>query len=278
MGLAEQALARWVDAETHVARALDAAQTRGSRSTGRRSRRHARRSPSTSDGSRSRDVPDGAEVRLDGELVGTLPLRRPLRVPAGEVLVDVTAAGHRTFTRTVSIVPGQVRHEEIVLAAPRSAPKRVSAPARRRATHHAGPGNCKRRKIGRRFERAWTRARGDRGPRGDRRRRLPRRRVRGPATSRRPVRGEGPMHTPLTDSRCVRTGATRHRSAYARARIASSRAGAAGVTAAVLFIVSRPAREEAGDTPRKRSGSCGPELAIALARAASRALLSALTR
>jgi hypothetical protein len=44
--------------------------------------------------------PDGAEVRVNGAVVGTLPLPEPVRVPKGSVVIEVSAGGrvrHQSF-------------------------------------------------------------------------------------------------------------------------------------------------------------------------------------
>jgi hypothetical protein len=116
MALAEQALERWVDAEVHLSRALAAGQDpwiAKYRSTLETSRtdiaRHLGWLELGGD-------PAGAQVRVDGQPVGALPLPRTLRVLAGSVVVDVSASGHVPARRTLSITPGQVAHAEIVLA------------------------------------------------------------------------------------------------------------------------------------------------------------------
>ncbi len=53
----------------------------------------------------------GTEVRLDGELVGTLPLAEPLHARAGTLTLELRAAGHHTSSRRLTVEPGAVTRE-----------------------------------------------------------------------------------------------------------------------------------------------------------------------
>ena len=61
----------------------------------------------------------GAEVWIDGSLRAVVPLPAPLRVVAGEVVVEVRAAGHTTVRRTVRVLGrgAAITHEAFVLTA-----------------------------------------------------------------------------------------------------------------------------------------------------------------
>ena len=101
IGLAEQALGRLVDAETHLAQALSDTTDRFVR------RNRAPLSQALSEISSALSNvaitggPPGAEVRVEGEVRGTLPLEAPLRVEGGTVHVEITAAGYEAFAREV---------------------------------------------------------------------------------------------------------------------------------------------------------------------------------
>jgi hypothetical protein len=145
MGLAEQALSRWVDGEAHLAKALEAAQDPWIgkyRDTLNSSRAEIARHLGwlvVSGG------PVGAQLRLDGRLAGTLPLDHPLRLPAGTITLDALAEGHVLATRTVTVRPGETTNEDLTmhaasaaapvaaLAVTGGAPGGVSAPAKRSA-------------------------------------------------------------------------------------------------------------------------------------------------
>jgi hypothetical protein len=118
MGLAEQALARWVDGEAHLARALEAAQDpwiskyRGTLEGSRAEIGKHLGSLSVTGG------PDGAELRVDGRPVGNLPLRRTLRLPLGAFTLEASVAGHIVVARAASIVAGITTHEDLSIASP----------------------------------------------------------------------------------------------------------------------------------------------------------------
>jgi hypothetical protein len=113
MGLAEQALGRWVDGEAHLVKALEAAQDPW---IGK-----YRETLQSSRGEIARHLgwllvtggPSGAQLRLDGRLAGTLPLDRPLRLPAATITLDAIADGHVLATRTVTVQPGETANEDL---------------------------------------------------------------------------------------------------------------------------------------------------------------------
>jgi hypothetical protein len=120
MALAEQALGRWIDAEAHVGKALEAAQDpwiAKYRDTLEQSRAKIAEHLGTL---AVTGGPDGAELRVDGQAVGALPLGHTLRLPTGTVALELTANGRTLVTRTVSIAPGLVTHED--LGAPAATP------------------------------------------------------------------------------------------------------------------------------------------------------------
>jgi len=57
----------------------------------------------------------GAELRLDGRLVGRLPLSAPMRVVVGRPLLEVTLAGHYPVRREITIKAGSLSTETIEL-------------------------------------------------------------------------------------------------------------------------------------------------------------------
>jgi tetratricopeptide (TPR) repeat protein len=156
MGLAEQALGRWIDGEAHLARALEAAQDpwiskyRGTLEGSRVEIGKHLGSLSVTGG------PDGAELRVDGRPVGTLPLRRTLRLPLGTFTLEASVAGHVTVARAVSIVAGMTTHEELSTAAPASPPIAVQ-PA---STSDTRPGDDGGRAGVERGHLAWVAAGG----------------------------------------------------------------------------------------------------------------------
>ncbi len=134
IGLAEHALGRWVDAERHLVACLGAddpwvAQNAAPLRASLAAVRAHLASLALEDG------PAGAAVTLDGRAVATLPLREPLRVPAGTVVLRVTAAGHHPLERALAIAPGETLRESVALtpetpAAPPAPPPPPPPPPR----------------------------------------------------------------------------------------------------------------------------------------------------
>lgn len=123
LGLAEQALGRWEDAERHVSEAIHAAddgwvvKNRAALDEALGTiQAHLGRVQVIGD-------PEGAEVSLNGKPVGRLPLGEGARVSAGQVDVEVHAAGYLAAQRTLTIVGGQYQRVVIHLA------KEVAPPA-----------------------------------------------------------------------------------------------------------------------------------------------------
>jgi tetratricopeptide (TPR) repeat protein len=122
VGLAEQALGRWLDAEEHLREALSAA---GDPWIGKN--REALEGALALVGKHlgwlevTTDAP-GAEIWIDGERRAALPLSAPLRVAAGTAVVEARAAGYEPVRRRVEVPPdGHVR-EAFALTKTRPAP------------------------------------------------------------------------------------------------------------------------------------------------------------
>jgi len=113
LGLAEQALGRWEDAERHVAEAV-----------------HAPADPWVAKNRAALDEalgtiqahlgrvevignPPGADVSINGREVGKLPLADAVRVSAGEVDIEVRLPGYVGAQRNVTIVGGQ--YQKVVI-------------------------------------------------------------------------------------------------------------------------------------------------------------------
>ena len=113
LGLAEQALGRWEDAERHVGEALRAAgdpwvvKNRAILDEALGAiQGHLARIEVLGD-------PEGADVSVNGRVVGKLPLKEAVRVSAGEVEVELHAPGYVPIQRTLTIVGGQ--YQRLVL-------------------------------------------------------------------------------------------------------------------------------------------------------------------
>lgn len=137
MGLAEQALGRWLDAERHLDEAIatDDAWIAERRPLLTEALVAIRARLASVDASAS---VQGAELYLNGAPAGTLPLTAPVRVVAGAIEIEVRAEGHRSLRRTVEARGGQLVREHFELRAvepepsteaPIVAPERLPAPA-----------------------------------------------------------------------------------------------------------------------------------------------------
>lgn len=114
IGLAEQALGRWVEAESHVTSALAATaepwirKNRAVLTTALRAiQRHV--------GSLEVIGPVGAEVRVNDHTVGELPFSRPVRLPIGVAHIEVRKPGYLSTSRPVSITAGILTRESVSL-------------------------------------------------------------------------------------------------------------------------------------------------------------------
>jgi tetratricopeptide (TPR) repeat protein len=114
IGLAEQALGRWVDAEVHVGQALSEETNpwiRKNRETLATALTEVQRHV----GSLEIIGPESSEVRVNGLAIGTLPFPKAVRVPIGLVNVELRKDGYLPSTRPVSIAPGVLTRESISL-------------------------------------------------------------------------------------------------------------------------------------------------------------------
>jgi tetratricopeptide (TPR) repeat protein len=107
LGLCEQDLSFWADAEAHLGEALRAADhpwIRANRAVLEQSlgtvRRHVSRIEIVGG-------PEGATIEVAGKRVGTLPLAGPVRVAEGYVEIRASAPGYRTMQRSLTIGGGQ---------------------------------------------------------------------------------------------------------------------------------------------------------------------------
>jgi hypothetical protein len=115
IALAEHALGRLVDSETHLVEALASDTDRFVR----RNRELLEQAlveirAQLTDLTVTGGV-DGAEVLVDDVVRGTLPLSGTIRVQAGTARVEVRAAGYRPFTRTVIVEAGAPASLEVAL-------------------------------------------------------------------------------------------------------------------------------------------------------------------
>jgi hypothetical protein len=146
IGAAEQALGRWTEAEVHLSQALGTADDPWivkNRST--------IESALVVIGAHLGSLeilgsPAGAEIRVEGGIAGTLPLVRPLRLPAGRTTIEVRAPGYFVATRTVPIDAGKLtretvdlRKDETIGISHPTSPSRVDTPESESTNVHASP-------------------------------------------------------------------------------------------------------------------------------------------
>lgn len=115
IGMAEHALGHWRAADTHLRESLRAAEdpwVTKNRAALEQSLAKIAQHLGTLE---ITGAPEGAEVRVDGELIGTLPLPGPIRVPAGSVAVDVRYQGFLSVARSALISVGTLTRENFVL-------------------------------------------------------------------------------------------------------------------------------------------------------------------
>lgn len=115
MGLAEQALGSWVASEAHVRGAL-AVHGNPWIEANRAAIEQAYTTISQHVGTIELDgVRDGAEIFVNGTSVGRTPLAEPIHVAAGDVTLEVRAAGYRTVSRPVTVTGGTATYTSIAL-------------------------------------------------------------------------------------------------------------------------------------------------------------------
>ncbi len=126
VGLAEQALGNWVQAEVHLKNALITSDP------------WVQQHQAVLDGALktidkhlgslmlSGGVP-GATVLVDGVATGTLPIHQWLRVTPGEHRLDVTKSGYAPFSARPSVSPGQLVELNVLLT-PLATPAATPAP------------------------------------------------------------------------------------------------------------------------------------------------------
>ena len=107
IGLAEGSLRRWVDAEAHISAALAEHNTPWIEN--RRNREALEQALSSVRGHIGTVLvvgPRGAEVSVEGKVVGRLPLAAPLRVAEGTTHVRGTALGHKPVDVEAAVAGG----------------------------------------------------------------------------------------------------------------------------------------------------------------------------
>lgn len=111
-----QALGNWQQADSYLTRALSNpgnSYVKRHRATLDEARRRIDRQIGTLE---VRGGPMGAQVFLNGQLQGTLPLERPLRVTAGVYNLELRHPGHYSTTRSIALAGGTIARESMNLS------------------------------------------------------------------------------------------------------------------------------------------------------------------
>jgi hypothetical protein len=129
LGTAEQALGLWVEAEGHLQEALKYDHDPWIKKNGEtltKALAEIHHHLGTID---VWGEPPGAEVLVDGKVVGTLPLGSPVPVVAGDFPVTVRSPGYFERTIVVNVRPNQASRERFVLQRVETAQPTGGAPA-----------------------------------------------------------------------------------------------------------------------------------------------------
>lgn len=113
LGLCEQALGRWVDAEDHLMEAFQQRQDPWVKKNNQILREQLQGVKAHIGRVEVKGEPSGASVSVQGRSIGNLPLQKPVRVNEGRVDVEVRASGYAPMVRTLEVGGGQ--HQTIVL-------------------------------------------------------------------------------------------------------------------------------------------------------------------
>ena len=137
LGFAEQALAMWPQAETHVSeslRAKDDPWIEKNRAVVEEALRTIRARVGRIEISGGRP---GAAVAVNGQRVGTMPLAEPVAVSSGPVDIEVKAAGYQPAVKTVHVAGGEYARVSFALVA--TAPPAATLPPGAPAVLPAAP-------------------------------------------------------------------------------------------------------------------------------------------
>ncbi len=133
LGFCEQALGRWPDAESHMGESL-----RGTNDPWVKKNRSVIEQALVLIKSRIARLeisgePSGADVVINGNVVGQLPLPTPVRVAGGEIEVELRAPGHVTAMKRLRVDGGQ--YQRLLLRAQKETANTVPEPATKSPAH-----------------------------------------------------------------------------------------------------------------------------------------------
>jgi hypothetical protein len=116
MALAEIALGRWADAATHLEEALASAADPWIRKNEQVLRESLNRVLDQFGTLQVIGSPSGAEVVVEGRVLGTVPMKEPARIRVGDCKFEVRASGYASVTRAVAIESSVPRRETVELS------------------------------------------------------------------------------------------------------------------------------------------------------------------
>jgi len=143
IGLAEQALGRWLGAEEDLMGALNGANDPWISQNGSTLNKALGTVREHIGQLAVFGSPAGAAVRINGGIVGKLPLAEPIHVAAGDIVLALEAPGYESISRKVSVAAKSSARETIelpTLALPSKSPTTVAGAAGPKAMPPARPG------------------------------------------------------------------------------------------------------------------------------------------
>jgi len=127
LGLAEMALGYWLAAEGHLDEALAESRNPWVEKTRPVLEQAQKVSQSHLAELKVEGQPPGAEVLINGAVIGTLPLQSPLRLNEGRINLEVRAAGRRSMTTTLTLVGRASERVQVALEREEKADAGVAA-------------------------------------------------------------------------------------------------------------------------------------------------------
>lgn len=146
LGLAEASLGYWMAAEEHLTEALQASRNPWLSKHEPLLRKTLQEVQGSIGELEVAGTPEGAEVVVNGQTVGKLPLAKPVRVPDGGVQVTVRASGYQESSQRLAVVGGKrasvkfALERQAVVATPPAVARDQSSRKARSSIGGAAPG------------------------------------------------------------------------------------------------------------------------------------------
>lgn len=117
LGLCEQALGLWVASETHILLSLKGAQDPWIKKNEATLRESLSVVQAKLGSIEVWGTPSSARIRLDGDVVATLPVKQPIRVAEGRHVLIIEAPGFLSDTRVLDVRARALTREHVALSA-----------------------------------------------------------------------------------------------------------------------------------------------------------------